>query len=380
MWRQKVYSARPRTEVFVGVTSYRTRKQVIHEAMRLPRSSVVCLTLLAVGAVDLAQAASSTRPAAVVCPENASFAEALAAKEIRRYFYLRTAARLPIASELSRDHHGQLVVGCKHRPMIGELLKDPDLRASVERLGPQQYRLKTIEHGGRQVVLIVGGDPIGTLYGAYRLAEHLGIRFYLHGDVVPDKQIALTMPQVDEVGKPLFDCRGIQVFHDFPEGPDWWNADTYKAILGQLPKMRMNYVGLHTYSESNLGPEPLTWIGVAEDVGDDGTVKFSYPSRHFTTGNVKGTWGYRPTKTSDYTFGAAAMFDRDGRKKGTQLFLRVSVCGRASWAEGSGRRVSPNAPRMLRRLTADRFAHDRATSPYCCRNPRKVKSSFCCAT
>ena len=31
---------------------------------------------------------------------------------------------------------------------------------------------------------------MGTLYGAYRLAEHLGVRFYLHGDVVPDEQIA----------------------------------------------------------------------------------------------------------------------------------------------------------------------------------------------
>ena len=41
--------------------------------------------------------------------------------------------------------------------------------------------------------------------------------------------------------------RGIQPFHDFPEGPDWWNIDGYKAVLAQLPKMRMNFFGLHTY-------------------------------------------------------------------------------------------------------------------------------------
>jgi hypothetical protein len=93
------------------------------------------------------------------------------------------------------------------------------------------------------------------------LAEHLGARFYLHGDVLPNKQTALEMPILDETGKPLFDRRGIQPFHDFPEGPDWWDCDTYKAVIGQLPKMGMNFFGLHTYPESGVGPEPIVWIG-----------------------------------------------------------------------------------------------------------------------
>ena len=75
--------------------------------------------------------------------------------------------------------------------------------------------------------------------------------------------------------------------------------------------MRMNFFGLHTYPQGGVGPEPAVWIGTDEDFNPDGTVKFSYPSRHFTTGNVTGAWGYRPTKTGDYTFGAAAIFDRD---------------------------------------------------------------------
>ena len=107
--------------------------------------------------------------------------------------------------------------------------EDAKLKAEVEGLKPQQFLLKTLKHGDRTVLLVVGGDPIGTLYGAYRLAEHLGVRFYLHGDVVPDKQMPLEMPILDETGKPLFDRRGIQPFHDFPEGPDWWNRDGYKA-------------------------------------------------------------------------------------------------------------------------------------------------------
>ena len=159
--------------------------------------------------------------------------------------------------------------------------------------------------------MVAGGDSIGTLYGAYRLAEHLGVRFYLHGDVVPDEQSPLDLPTLNEVGKPLFALRGIQPFHDFPEGPDWWNRDDYMAVLGQLPKLRMNFFGLHTYPQGGVGPEPLVWIGRPGDIGPDGKVKASYASRHFTTGNVTGAWGYRPMKTGDYVFGAAAFFDRD---------------------------------------------------------------------
>ena len=71
----------------------------------------------------------------------------------------------------------------------------------------------------------------------------------------------------------------------------------------------MNFFGLHTYPEGGVGPEPLTWIGVPGDVGPEGKVKSSYPSRHFTTAN--GTWGYQAMKTGDYRFGAAALFERD---------------------------------------------------------------------
>ena len=112
------------------------------------------------------------------------------------------------------------------------------------------------------------------------------------------------------MGKPLFDRRGIQPFHDFPEGPDWWNLDAYKAYIGQLPKLRMNFFGLHTYPEESVGPEPVTWIGTSDEIGDGGRVKASFPARHFTT--ASGTCGYSARKTSDYTHGTAALFDRDG--------------------------------------------------------------------
>ena len=257
-------------------------------------------------------------PDVVVCVARASFAEKLAAGEIRRYIYLRTGTLLPVvvadAGAPVRYPAGSIIlIGAKDRPEIVAMACDAACKSAINGLQPQQYLLKTTVISNNNVLLIIGGDPAGTLYGAYAVAEKLGVRFYLHGDVVPEKRIPCELPVMDEIRKPLFALRGIQPFHDFPEGPDWWSRDGYKAVLGQLPKMGMNFFGLHTYPEGGVGPEPLTWIGTAGELSlsAGGKVAQSYPSRHFTTANVSGSWGYRPEHTGDYAFGAAELFDRD---------------------------------------------------------------------
>jgi hypothetical protein len=275
--------------------------------LSLPLISISCHT----SETDVLDAADDVT---IVSPLDATAAENLAAKEIHRYLYLRTGKLLPIVLSKNKlpSKTSLIVVGQKDHPAVKALSdKDKKLAYAVDSLEPQQYLLKTIAFGDRQAVLITGGDSIGTLYAAYRFAEHLGVRFYMHSDTIPDKRIALKMPKLDEKGKPLFNLRGIQPFHDFPEGPDWWNTDDYKAVISQLPKMRMNFFGLHTYPQGGVGPEPTVWIGMPDDFNTDGTVKFSYPSRHFATPNTTGSWGYQPAKTGDYTFGAAQMFERD---------------------------------------------------------------------
>ncbi len=248
----------------------------------------------------------------IVHSAEATQLEKLAAREVRRYVYLRTGSLLPIRTATEgRTDADRIVVGTKNRALIADTLSEQPPREKWKQLKPEQYLLRTVQRDGQQVVIVAGGDAIGVLYGAYRLAEQLGIRFYLHGDVVPDARIALDLPILDELGTPLFRQRGIQPFHDFPEGPDWWDTDDYKAILAQLPKLRMNFIGLHTYPEGPVGPEPTVWIGPSDELGSQGKVTVSYPSRHFVTRNVTSAWGYQPQKTSSYAFGAAALFSRD---------------------------------------------------------------------
>jgi len=245
-------------------------------------------------------------PAAVVCSPEAGFREKLAAREIRRYVYLRTGELLPISKSDSPPAGADaIVVARRDRPIVGKLV-------SFGGVGAQGYLLKTISHQGRRVLLVIGGDDIGTLYGAYRLAEHFGVRFFLHGDVVPDEQVALKLPELEETGKPLFALRGLNPWGSHPFGFDLWNTDDYKSHIGQMAKMRMNFIGMHCYPEGHPYAEPTVWLGVAGDFDQQGRVKFSYPSVYYNALFSTRWGGLRPAPTGRYHYGAAMLFDRDG--------------------------------------------------------------------
>ncbi|MBN2000119.1 hypothetical protein JW935_21385 [candidate division KSB1 bacterium] len=230
--------------------------------------------------------------------------EKLAVREVRRYIYLRTGQVLPIQpmEKIKKKNTSGIVIAQQN----SNLLQSYQMNLGLEE---QEYKIKTVNRAKTKDIIITGGNPTGVLYGAYKFAEFLGARFYLHGDVVPDENIPLELWNLDDNGQPLFKLRGILPFHDFPEGPDWWDIDDYKAIIAQLPKLGMNFFGLHTYPEGSIGPEPLTWIGFEADLNVDGTVKSAYPARHFTTQTDQ--WGYTPKATSDYEFGASLLFERD---------------------------------------------------------------------
>jgi hypothetical protein len=241
-------------------------------------------------AVLLAACIQAPAAPVVVCPRDAAPQTQLAAKEVTRYVYLRTGALPALAPE--RPDSGEAIV----------LAIDPAL-------GAEAYTIKTATPDDRRVWTISGGSGLGTLYGAYRFAEKLGVRFYLHGDVIPDERLA-ALPDVTEDGKPLFATRGIQPFHDFPEGPDWWNQDDYLVYIGQLAKLRMNFFGLHCYPEGGVGPEPLVWIGLPQDLDRKGRVDFSYPATWANTSRT-GMWGYAAMKADDFCAGANQLFERN---------------------------------------------------------------------
>jgi len=239
----------------------------------------------------------------VVQPVSASLQEKLAAREIQRYVYLRTGKLLTILQSDSLPAGSDaIVVARKDRPIVGNL---PAANAP----GPQGYLLKTTSPQGHRHLMVIGGDDVGALYGAYRFAENLGVRFYLHGDVVPDRRLA-RIPDVDEAGKPLFELRGVNPWGSHPFGFDAWGADDYKAVFTQLAKLRMNFLGVHCYPEVHPYAEPTVWHGLPGDFDAQGAVRSSYVSRYCNTlmGNA---WCMRPKRTVDFSLGGSLLFEDD---------------------------------------------------------------------
>ena len=267
-------------------------------AQKLTSAFLGCV-LLDLLPVPLQTQAATAFPMAISIRQQASDQERLAAYEIQRYVYLRTRKLVRVRRG---SHAGdRIVVSSKDRSFCGEIGQD---------LAPQQFTLQTSQAQAGKVWWVVGGDGVGALYGAYRFAEKLGVRFGLDEDILPDECLNGGLPEVEETGKPRFALRGLLPFHDFSVGPDWWNLQDYQSVLSQMVKLRMNFFGLHTYPSWNpsAGPEANVWIGLPEDVDARGNVRFGYESGVVTT---RRGWEVKPYPTSRYASGAGLFFETD---------------------------------------------------------------------
>ncbi len=252
--------------------------------------------------------------------KNPSILETLAAREVMRYLYICSGERLKILNGDFDSATDSIFITTKDHLKHKAVFENEDINIDFESLASQQFLIRTIKLQPQdksrsrtqktKCLLIAGGDEVGALYGSYRFAETLGVRFYLHGDVIPGKQAQWSIPDLDIHEEPNFALRGILPFHDFGEGPDWWSAEDYKDILYQLGKMRMNFIGLHTYPERNpvVGPEVTVWHGIRSDIDEQGKVHFGYPGGYMTT---QRGWRIEPMLTSEFTSGASQIFERD---------------------------------------------------------------------
>jgi hypothetical protein len=252
----------------------------------------------------------------IVYPAGSSKLEQLAAKEVRRYLYLRSGQLLPVQEVKTLPVAADIILVAKDS---NPLLK----KISALEAPAGGFFIKSVQKAGRTILIISGDDAVSTLYGAYRFAEKLGCRFYFHGDVIPDKKMVLKLDGFDEKGQPVtkngrqWTTRGVQPFQNFPPGAVMWGKDDWKMYITQLPKMGMNFVGLHTYMYDpeddhvgDYGPNLNIWLGHEDDLNMDGTVNFAFDATFFHTHQAIIGWG--GTNTSDLVGGADRLFATDG--------------------------------------------------------------------
>lgn len=106
-------------------------------------------------------------------------------------------------------------------------------------LSDQGYALTPID---RRTFAIEGGSPIAVLWAVYDLVERWGVRYELHGDIVPDKPGAMKLPNKRIVCEPDLTLRSFRTQNDFANNECVWPAKDYETLLDQLAKLRYNAI------------------------------------------------------------------------------------------------------------------------------------------
>ncbi|MFH1741031.1 MAG: DUF4838 domain-containing protein [bacterium] len=163
-----------------------------------------------------------------------------AAEELQRFLEEISGVDLPIVSEPKLRNSGALV--------IADALVERDLQAlpDIGALGTEGYVLRTVgDH-----LLIVGGQPRGTLYGVYGLLEDkLGCRWFT-SEVSRIPQVdRLEIPPLDETVLPTLEYR--EPFVKEALDPDWAVRNRVNGHFLQLEEKhggKVAYQGfVHTY-------------------------------------------------------------------------------------------------------------------------------------
>lgn len=166
--------------------------------------------------------------------------ENYAASELQRYYYQLSGKLLNIERTASANLKSDFILTTLDNPLVDDWQKKGILKLK-EKPGEQGYILQTVKNAGRHTLLIAGTDPCGLLYGVYGLLEdHLGVRFYMSGDILPEKRMRGHLPVINDVRTPQMRIRGFLPWTNFPQSATIYSWNDWRYIIDQAAKMRMN--------------------------------------------------------------------------------------------------------------------------------------------
>ena len=188
-----------------------------------------------VGAEPLRITRSGKTKAVILLPIAPDKNETLAAQELSLYLRKITGAEFPIISVHQQTENDAFpfdgpVFSVGRTPLAGQI----NARENWPKLSHQQaYRIKRSD----RVVVIEGNadsglGSYGTLYGVYGFLEHLGVRWFLPGELgerVP-KQRDLTIDQLDLTSQPTMDSRKAFNFGNDPEQFVWARRNKWEGV------------------------------------------------------------------------------------------------------------------------------------------------------
>src|SRR6266851_3873996 len=103
-------------------------------------------------------------------------------------------------------------------------------RSDFPSISDQAILLKRARVRNRPAFIVAGGSPRATLWAVYALAEKWGVRFLLHGDLLPSKS-SFQLPKSDSVSEPLFRVRQWRVMNEHVVSQISWGMADYRPLI-----------------------------------------------------------------------------------------------------------------------------------------------------
>ena len=176
---------------------------------------------------------------AVTIGPQASNLEQYAADQLCEYVTkLFGIAVRPTTSLAESADIGLLVGSPRSNPAVAAALGT----AGWPQLSEQGLVLKRARLEGKPVLVIGGGSPRATMWAVFELVERWGVRYLLHGDVLPEKPGPFRLPDTDATLEPALTVRQWRVVNEHPMGPVSWALADYRPVLDQLAKLKFNRV------------------------------------------------------------------------------------------------------------------------------------------
>ncbi len=175
---------------------------------------------------------------AVIVSGNAPELEHFAAEQLCDYLEILFGVETRPVSDVSTEAEVLFLVGNLNIDVTGQETKE---RSPFPSLNEQGFILRRVQFRGRPSVMVRGGCPRATLWAVYELVERWGVRYLLHGDVLPAPS-TFHLPDLDLVMEPTLSVRQWRVINDFACGPESWGMGDYRPVLDQLAKLKFNRI------------------------------------------------------------------------------------------------------------------------------------------
>lgn len=134
-------------------------------------------------------------------------------------------------------------------PVVHRLILQAKLENLGLRYGTDDYRILSLPHEGRTVLILAGGGGRSTIYAVYDFfRKKAGVEYFWDGDVIP-KRATIEMAGCDFTERPHFQYRGLRYFaHRGPHRfhAELWDLEDWQREIDWLLKKRFNLFMLRT--------------------------------------------------------------------------------------------------------------------------------------